>query len=132
MSPRNTISLRFATSCADPDCGALLPAGSEARYYGRNRAYGLHCHPQTGRTKRRSASFHALATRAMDSVGEDIFAALDGMFTSMSDDGLCLRCHEWQSGVGSDDETPVECESGECGRYVLPPLAIVTLAGGRR
>jgi len=40
----NTIVTRFAGKCAD--CETILPAGSQARYYGRGVLYGLTCHPQ--------------------------------------------------------------------------------------
>ena len=36
------ITLKFAGSCAD--CGAELPVGTTARWYGRGRIYGLSCH----------------------------------------------------------------------------------------
>jgi len=38
------ITLRRADTCRD--CGAELPAGSRARYYGRGRIYGTTCHEQ--------------------------------------------------------------------------------------
>jgi hypothetical protein len=36
------ISLRYAATCRS--CGAALPAGSPADYYGRGRVYGVECH----------------------------------------------------------------------------------------
>ena len=36
------ITLKFDGDCKD--CGAFLPAGSTARWYGRGRLYGLSCH----------------------------------------------------------------------------------------
>lgn len=36
------ITLKYQGVCAD--CGAMLPVGSKARWYGRGRVYGLHCH----------------------------------------------------------------------------------------
>ncbi len=46
-----TIALKYAGTCKD--CGATLPAGTRARYYGRGRIYGTECHPQraTRRTR---------------------------------------------------------------------------------
>ena len=38
------IILKFPGTCAD--CGAALPVGSTARWYGRGRIYGLSCHAQ--------------------------------------------------------------------------------------
>jgi len=38
------INLKFAGKCAD--CGAHLPKGTRAKYYGRGRVYGLYCHPK--------------------------------------------------------------------------------------
>ena len=40
---RRVITLKYAGTCAD--CGAELPVGSQARYYGRGRVYGTECHP---------------------------------------------------------------------------------------
>ena len=37
-----TITLKFEGKCAD--CGATLPVGSTARWYGRGRVYGFDCH----------------------------------------------------------------------------------------
>ena len=37
-----TITTNYDGSCAD--CGAALPAGSKARYYGRGKLYGVTCH----------------------------------------------------------------------------------------
>ena len=44
---RNLIT-KYDGSCAD--CGAELPAGSKARYYGRGRLYGVDCHEDTAKT----------------------------------------------------------------------------------
>jgi hypothetical protein len=41
MMPR-VITLKSRATCAD--CGARLEVGASARYYGRNRIYGLACH----------------------------------------------------------------------------------------
>lgn len=40
----NLIRLKYAGTCAD--CGASLPVGAQARYYGRGRVYGVTCHPR--------------------------------------------------------------------------------------
>ena len=37
-----TIVLKYQGKCAD--CGAILPIGSKARWYGRGRVYGIGCH----------------------------------------------------------------------------------------
>ncbi len=42
-----TIKLRFAAVCRD--CGAELPAGAEARWYGRGKVYGIGCHDAPAR-----------------------------------------------------------------------------------
>ena len=42
---RKTITLKFAGKCAD--CGAVLPVGTTARWYGRGRVYGLTCHEES-------------------------------------------------------------------------------------
>lgn len=58
-----TITLRFAARCADKSCGAELPVGARARWYGRGRVYGLECHeqrPTNGRARRNgSAGYRA-------------------------------------------------------------------------
>lgn len=36
------LTLKYATVCAD--CGAALPVGSKARYYGPGKTYGTECH----------------------------------------------------------------------------------------
>jgi hypothetical protein len=41
-----TITLKFEGRCAD--CGAALPVGSRARYYGRGKVYGIGCHSPAG------------------------------------------------------------------------------------
>ena len=43
---KRIISLRYPAVCAD--CGASLPAGSPARFYGRGRVYGTECHSPSG------------------------------------------------------------------------------------
>lgn len=40
----HNITLRFDAVCADRSCGALIPAGAVARWYGRGRVYGRGCH----------------------------------------------------------------------------------------
>ena len=42
MTPAR-ITLKFDARCKD--CGAQLPAGTVARWYGRGRVYGIGCHP---------------------------------------------------------------------------------------
>jgi len=37
-----TITLKYEAVCAD--CGAKLPVGATARWYGRGRIYGVGCH----------------------------------------------------------------------------------------
>lgn len=46
------IVLKYAATCAD--CGASLAVGTEARFYGRGKVYGLTCHEKRGRDARRS------------------------------------------------------------------------------
>jgi hypothetical protein len=41
-----TITTRYDGTCRD--CGAFLPAGTRARWYGRGRVYGLSCHDRDG------------------------------------------------------------------------------------
>ena len=36
------ITLKYAGRCTD--CGASLPVGARAKWYGRGRVYGLDCH----------------------------------------------------------------------------------------
>jgi hypothetical protein len=42
------ITLKYEAECKD--CGALLAAGTLARYYGRGRIYGIGCHEDTRKT----------------------------------------------------------------------------------
>ncbi len=46
---RGIITLKYPATCAD--CGASLPAGSRARWYGRGRVYGVDCHSGTATPK---------------------------------------------------------------------------------
>ena len=39
-----TITLKFEGKCADRNCGAILPVGTKAKWYGRGKVYGLSCH----------------------------------------------------------------------------------------
>jgi len=50
-----TITLRFAATCRD--CGAELPAGSRARFYGRGRVYGTTCHANAGENSPRASRY---------------------------------------------------------------------------
>jgi len=43
-----TITLKYSGRCKD--CGAFLPAGSRAKYYGRGRIYGIGCHSKKNKT----------------------------------------------------------------------------------
>jgi hypothetical protein len=47
MARKNTIRLRWPAYCDEPTCGAYLPPGSLARYYGRNGVYGVNCHTRS-------------------------------------------------------------------------------------
>jgi hypothetical protein len=47
-----TLTLKYDAKCKD--CGADLPAGSKARYYGRGRIYGIGCHEDTRPNKGKS------------------------------------------------------------------------------
>ena len=47
-----SITLKYQATCRD--CGAGLPEGTEARYYGRGRVYGLDCHDKRGGRSRPS------------------------------------------------------------------------------
>ena len=39
---KRIIKLKYAARCKE--CGAVLPEGSKARYYGRGIVYGVDCH----------------------------------------------------------------------------------------
>jgi len=60
-----TITLKWPATCAD--CGADLPVGTRARYYGRGRVYGIECHEQNprqnGRRAKRNGNGAARANR---------------------------------------------------------------------
>lgn len=38
------ITLKFPAICADEHCGKALAAGTQAKWYGRGRVYGIGCH----------------------------------------------------------------------------------------
>lgn len=40
------IALKWAAKCSD--CGAELPAGTKAKFYGRGKIYGIGCHSPSG------------------------------------------------------------------------------------
>ena len=40
------LRLKWAAKCRD--CGAALPAGTLAKWYGRGRIYGIDCHDRNG------------------------------------------------------------------------------------
>lgn len=42
---RKIFPLKYPATCRD--CGAALPVGARARYYGRGRVYGVDCHADT-------------------------------------------------------------------------------------
>jgi hypothetical protein len=50
------ITLKYPATCKE--CGADLPAGIKARYYGKGRVYGIDCHEDT-----RTAEAKATKTR---------------------------------------------------------------------
>lgn len=49
------IKLKYAARCKD--CGADLPVGSRARYYGYGRVYGVDCHSRSDAGSARNAPF---------------------------------------------------------------------------
>ena len=49
------ITLKFDGTCKD--CGAHLPKGTTAKWYGRGRVYGLTCHPVPEHIKAEWADF---------------------------------------------------------------------------
>ena len=44
-----TITLKYQGRCAD--CGAVLPVGTKALWYGRGRVYGLDCHERDNKAR---------------------------------------------------------------------------------
>jgi len=48
-----TITLRYEATCRD--CGAHLPVGTKARWYGRGRVYGIGCHDKPATASTRTA-----------------------------------------------------------------------------
>ena len=48
------ITLKYSGTCAD--CGAFLPVGATARWYGRGRVYGLTCHANSAETAKPKTS----------------------------------------------------------------------------
>jgi len=82
---RNLIT-KYAGACAD--CGAELPAGTKARYYGRGRLYGVDCHEDTAKTstappilaaltEAAAAAGSAYANYAAEHYTEPVFAVVE-------------------------------------------------------
>lgn len=43
------IYTRFATKCADVNCGTEIAVGQKVKWYGRGKVYGIDCHDKNGR-----------------------------------------------------------------------------------
>ena len=82
---RNLIT-KYTGACAD--CGAELPAGTKARYYGRGRLYGVDCHEDTAKTttappilaallEAAAAAGSAYANYAAEHYTEPVFAVVE-------------------------------------------------------
>ena len=88
-----TITLKYAGNCYE--CGARLPIGSRARYYGRNRMYGTECHsgPIDGRRKPRHFENEGHERSFYDPVGA---YASDGTYLGKTgprcEDAPCCGC----------------------------------------
>lgn len=72
-----TITLKRPAKCKD--CGADLPAGSRARYYGRGQIYGTECHenPREERLERALAGRERREARRAQS--DPIAPQVDGL-----------------------------------------------------
>ncbi len=57
------ITLKYEAVCAD--CGAELPAGIQARWYGRGRIYGRGCHSEQPQTEAAGVQGAATAPRTI-------------------------------------------------------------------
>lgn len=44
------ITTKFATKCADINCGATIQVGQRVKWYGRGKVYGIGCHTKDGST----------------------------------------------------------------------------------
>jgi hypothetical protein len=43
------IHTKFATKCADINCGTEIAVGQKVKWYGRGKVYGIGCHDKSGR-----------------------------------------------------------------------------------
>ena len=71
------ITLKFDGICAD--CGAELPKGTTARWYGRGRIYGWGCHSEQPQTEGAGVQRAATAPRAMPNRGEKLRGLAEGL-----------------------------------------------------
>jgi hypothetical protein len=117
------ITLKFPGKCAD--CGAALPVGTKARWYGRGKVYGTTCHEQRTRASRkpwdaRAAELQAAgadpewaAERAVDEArgGKLVWWGGQQVRGTHCEDAPCCGC----CGPGSDDPAyqPYEPEERE-------------------
>ena len=58
------ITLKYPATCKE--CGADLPAGIKARYYGKGRVYGIDCHEDTRGQRPAKRSRVVVSTRCED------------------------------------------------------------------
>ncbi len=96
------IRLKFAGTCAD--CGAHLPVGAPARWYGRGKVYGTECHGEKPGTRRGGMTAYEL--------GE---AAARGEISEERAEWIVARMVENDRGPGGTCEDAPCC--GCCGRF---------------
>lgn len=91
---KRIIRLKYEATCAD--CGAYLPAGSEARYYGRGRTYGVHCHDKGGRALSPEQMENWCEGRIRSHYDPTGFYAADGTYLGKAggrcEDAPCCGC----------------------------------------
>jgi hypothetical protein len=118
------LTLKFPATCADKNCGAALPAGTRAKWYGRGRVYGLDCHERPEGAGRSARS--VVSTRCEDypccghgpapqgdgggcpttySDGSQTFACCGcgGRLPKNSSSSLCARCLRRSDSLHDDD-----------------------------
>lgn len=108
------IELKFPATCKD--CGAKLPVGAKARYYGPGRIYGMDCHQQSfvvrGRemTGRFTGMIAAWAGKYKGVMEKDVCRCGNGMLVPEGTVGsyYCNVCEERYQRSARNEESSLE------------------------
>jgi hypothetical protein len=75
------IYTKFATKCADANCGTEIAVGTKVKWYGRGKVYGIGCHDKP-------SSFKSTSWVATTSSGAEIYQSRLGV----CEDAPCCGC----------------------------------------